>query len=365
MNKKTQTSKYISLIILTISVIFYFLSIYAPQVLAAVYPFWIYKVWAQGFSALASLFPFSLAEGLLVLFPLYALYRLGKGVYQWMARTGRAGVYWRTLWRRTWETTCYLLSIFILSAGINYHRTSLAEYAGLDVQPAQKEELVQLCNYLADLTMESVMPVNQSFSQNKRLVNAAYNSLSDLYPVFKGWYPSSKPLLFSHWISYTHVMGFFFPFTFEANINKDIPAFMIPSVIAHEQAHLRGFMREEEAEYAVFLLARHTNDRSLKYSFYIATLMRSMDVLYRADPEAYQQLTADFSEELIADLVAYSDYWSRFRSPAGKISQAINDAYLKANSQSDGVQSYGRVVDLLTAEYKQIQTINNQEHENN
>jgi hypothetical protein len=31
----------------------------------------------------------------------------------------------------------------------------------------------------------------------------------------------------------------------------------------------------------------------------------------------------------------------------------MNDSYLKANSQQDGVKSYGRMVDLLLAEYKQ------------
>ena len=30
----------------------------------------------------------------------------------------------------------------------------------------------------------------------------------------------------------------------------------------------------------------------------------------------------------------------------------INDAYLKANDQFDGTQSYGRMVDLLLAEYR-------------
>ncbi|HPE16562.1 MAG TPA: DUF3810 family protein, partial [Oscillospiraceae bacterium] len=30
----------------------------------------------------------------------------------------------------------------------------------------------------------------------------------------------------------------------------------------------------------------------------------------------------------------------------------MNDAYLKANAQRDGVKSYGRMVDLLLAEYR-------------
>jgi len=33
--------------------------------------------------------------------------------------------------------------------------------------------------------------------------------------------------------------------------------------------------------------------------------------------------------------------------------EKVNDTYLKANNQTDGTQSYGRVVDLLLAEYRQ------------
>jgi len=123
-------------------------------------------------------------------------------------------------------------------------------------------------------------------------------------------------------------------------------------------------MREEEAEYTLILLARHTTDRDLQYSFYLSTLMRAMGVLYRADIELYRQLIERFSELLIKDFITHAEYWRSFQSKVGTLSQSVNDAYLKANSQSDGVQSYGRVVDLLIADYKQLQTIKKQEHEN-
>ena len=34
-----------------------------------------------------------------------------------------------------------------------------------------------------------------------------------------------------------------------------------------------------------------------------------------------------------------------------EVSKAVNDVYLKANDQEDGMKSYGRMVDLLLAEY--------------
>jgi len=110
-------------------------------------------------------------------------------------------------------------------------------------------------------------------------------------------------------------------------------------------------------------LARHTEDSELQYSLYLSTLMRALGVLYRTDIELYRQLIERFSSLLINDFNHNADYWRAFQSPVGTLSKSVNDAYLKANSQSDGVQSYGRVVDLLIADYKQLQTIKEQEHE--
>ena len=362
MNLKIWVRRYLPFMILLISVWLYLLAILTPKVLPYLYPRWIYTLFSQGFSALFAVIPFSFTELLLLSFPFACLYLLGKGGFLWWARKGEAGGYWRNVGRRSWKIGCYLLSFFILTAGINYHRTPLAQYAGLEVQSVQKEELMQLCLYLTDLTNNAgehtgrnrngqFIP-DHTFSKTKKLINSAYDSLSTTYPVCKGYYPATKPLVFSHWVSYAYVMGFFFPFTFEVNINKAIPFFMIPAVIAHEQAHVRGFMREEDAEYAVFLLARYTQDTELKYSFYLSTLMRTLSVLYRVDEAMHKELVDHFSDRLICDLNSYIDFWKTYRSPVGTLSKTVNDAYLKANSQSDGVQSYGRVVDLLLADYK-------------
>ena len=40
-----------------------------------------------------------------------------------------------------------------------------------------------------------------------------------------------------------------------------------------------------------------------------------------------------------------------------EIVDKVNDTYLKINNQEDGTRSYGRVVDLLLAEYKQTHGI--------
>ena len=47
-------------------------------------------------------------------------------------------------------------------------------------------------------------------------------------------------------------------------------------------------------------------------------------------------------------------YWAQFEDQViAQVSETVNDAYLKANNQQDGTQSYGRMVDLLLADFRQ------------
>jgi hypothetical protein len=56
---------------------------------------------------------------------------------------------------------------------------------------------------------------------------------------------------------------------------------------------------------------------------------------------------------MVADMMAQSEYWKQFEDTvASEIGESMNNAYLKANNQTDGTKSYGRMVDLLLAEWR-------------
>ena len=374
MNKKMAIRKNIPLIVLSVSLLLYLLAICCPSFFSTFYTQGVYKYVSQAGSHFFALIPFSFAELMIVLLPVCIGYFLVKGAYLILFQRTKALLFWKRLVINISKLICYILSAFILFAGVNYQRVPIATSMGLEIAPASKDDLKELCFFLRDKTNElsfltgrtkegKFLPVH-SFWEAKEKIAQAYDSLSIIYPAFRGSYPSAKPLLFSHYLSYAHVMGFFFPFTFESNINKDIPEFFIPAVIAHEQAHLRGFMREDEAEFSLFLLCRHTSDIDLMYSFILSLFIRSISVLYKIDSDAYSLLLEGLSAPLLRDLYDNSTYWRAFQSPVGAISKSVNDAYLKANSQSDGVQSYGRVVDLLIADYKRNQINKKQLYEN-
>lgn len=53
-----------------------------------------------------------------------------------------------------------------------------------------------------------------------------------------------------------------------------------------------------------------------------------------------------------ADLAANRQYWAGYDGRIAEFSEKINDNYLKANGQAAGIQSYGRMADLIVAYYR-------------
>ena len=151
-------------------------------------------------------------------------------------------------------------------------------------------------------------------------------------------------------MSYEGISGFYFPFTGEPNVNIDIPASIIPCTVCHEMAHQRGFAREDEANFISYLVCSINPDVTFQYSGTLLALINSMNSLYKYAPQKYKTLIATYSKGLNRDLLELDQYWNYYEGPLEKLSTKINNTYLKANLQKNGVFSYGRMVDLLLAE---------------
>ena len=250
-----------------------------------------------------------------------------------------------------------ILLLFAITCAPNYQRVTFSEQCGLEVRPSSVQELTDLCLSLLDKTnqlRDTINPQeleNRSFSVLSRDVQSAFNSLSEEYP-FLGKAPiPSKPMIFSELLSILNLTGFYFPYTAEANVNVHMPVTELPFTVAHELSHTCGFMREDEANFIAYLACLKSDDPIIRYSGLYCALSYSMNALYAASPELYFAVRSYYGEGLSADADALSAYWQPyFHTPAAKLSDAVNDTYLKANDLSDGVQSYGRMVDLLLAQ---------------
>ncbi|MFQ9872685.1 MAG: DUF3810 domain-containing protein [Oscillospiraceae bacterium] len=220
------------------------------------------------------------------------------------------------------------------------------------------EELNALCRELsqqagelrAQIPQQGALVTSGSVFDLCRQAAGEYDAISRRFPILAGGYSAPKPVLFSEVMSYLNITGVYFPFTAEANVNIASPDFLIPVTMCHELSHLRGFMREDEANFIAYLVCRESSDVLFEYSGTMLALIHASNALYSADPALYEELVQTYTPGMLADLRDNSEYWQRHEGLIGDISDTVNDTYLKANRQSDGVKSYGRMVDLLLAQ---------------
>ena len=79
-----------------------------------------------------------------------------------------------------------------------------------------------------------------------------------------------------------------------------------------------------------------------------------MSVLHTVDYDAWEEVRQTLAPEVEPDLAANREYWARYDGAVAEVSNKVNDTYLKANGQDDGVKSYDRMVDLIVAYYLKV-----------
>lgn len=242
---------------------------------------------------------------------------------------------------------------------MNYYRETFSESAGIKIEEYSVEELKEVCRWLTDEVNERSDTVKRDEKGLMTLADvdveqAAVVSMKNLgeeYAVLRGYYPNPKPLL-NHWIlSIQNLTGVYSPFTVEANYNHGMVDYNIPFTACHELSHLRGFMEEKEANYIGFLACLGSDVEEFRYSGYLMGWIYCTNVLYEEDYEAWEELRGELKDRVLQDLRANSGFWAKYDTAVAEVSDKINDTYLKANGQQDGVESYDRMVDLIVAEY--------------
>lgn len=245
-----------------------------------------------------------------------------------------------------------LFFLFTVNCGINYYRKPFSSYSGLELRNSSGEELENLCLRLTDIINEMCANgiTEEVDLKTTRLESVkAMKKLGTVYQELSGFYPPPKPLIFSRFFSVQQLCGQYSPFTVEATYNRDMPDYNIPHTVCHELSHLRGFMREDEANFIGYLACIGSEQDSFRYSGYLSGWIYASNALAKTDYAAYERVCKRLDERAWADLRFNNEYWAGYEGKAAEVSNQINDTYLKMNSQPDGVKSYGRVVDLMLA----------------
>lgn len=323
----------------------------------------IYYYISKSINFITSLIPFSIAEFLIILLILIALTYIVIYILKFIKNKESRK---ETVFKFILNPLCFsciIYFIFVVFCSINYSRYPFAQTCGLEVKPSSKTELTELCNQLVDdinklrqnvkTDNKKVMMLNENnIYLTAKEAQIAFDKLSDDYPLLRAGYGQPKPVFMSRFMSYCNITGIFFPFTFESNVNTDVPDYTIPSVMCHELSHLRGYMREDEANFIGYLACKKSDSADFKYSGKMLAFINASNALYRTDQKDAEKIFLKLSTGVKRDLINNSEYWEQFEGPVAETATKVNDSYLKANNQQDGVKSYGRMVDLLLAEYR-------------
>lgn len=254
-----------------------------------------------------------------------------------------------------------LYILFMTFWGFNYGRQSIAVNMGFDVREYSKEELIQLTEHLIEEANrlrqyqlengEGVMMTPSDYRDIFARAHKGYDAIGTEVKALSGIYGKPKPVLASELMLYTGITGVYFPFTAEANVNVAIPDLLLPATTLHEMAHQRGIAPEDEANFVAYITALAHPDKDFNYSGTVLALIHSMNALYGKDAEVAMTLRQTYSDGLSRDMIHYSAFWRQYEGKTNEVADRVNDTYLKANRQEDGIQSYGRMVDLLLGHY--------------
>ena len=176
-----------------------------------------------------------------------------------------------------------------------------------------------------------------------------YKKTATIYPFVTYNHPSVKKMLVGSIGGYGGFSGYLNPFTGEAHLNENLPPFLRPYVTSHEIGHQLGYAAEEEANMIGYLATHHSSNPAVRYSVYHDLLTYASRELYHADSNAYHELVSKLPLLVKQHSKQARDYYASFRNPVQRLVNQWYDLYLKANSQSKGVESYNYITAWLIA----------------
>lgn len=381
---------------------------------------YVFPVWVNTYGRLTGLFPFSVGEWLIVagvFLVIAAVILMIASAFRWIIRrcrachvdkqdkSSRAPHVTRssvTRGRGRFDKFCcgfytffawVLLAVFVLmtlNCTILYHATPFSEkYFATEKATDDVNENTDTGNTaetekgtytLQDLTALRNMLVekcNELSGQMQRTENGEIiyegnmgkkaisnmQALGETYDVLQGFYPMPKPLYFSDFVSQQYMLGYYFPFSMEANYNKVAYVTNLPVTMCHELAHLKGYIQEDEANFIGFLACISSDDLLFQYSGYLSVLNYVNNDFYEAVGEDYERYMAEvqIDRQVYEDAVfVRKEDWDRIEKEAvvdtevvDAVSTGFVETSLKLNGVDDGMVAYSRVVGLLLQWYCQ------------
>ena len=246
--------------------------------------------------------------------------------------------------------------IFHLSWGLNYYRLPINEKMGFEIEYTKAElvdftmKLVRKTNGLQyQLTKDTAAAVKIPYTVKEiyEKTPTSFSSAAKVFPFLTYETTSLKSSLFSLPLTYMGYGGYLNPFTNEAQVNALVPKQRLPSISGHEVGHQLGYSSEDSTNFIGLLVTSANPDPYFQYAAQSHGLAYCLTDLRKWDEAAYREILGMLHPGVRENYRELNRFWASYENPTEPIFKAMFNAFLKANSQERGIQSYNAVVGLL------------------
>ena len=349
----------------------------------------IFPVWLNTYARLTSALSISVGEIMLILAVGITAFGIGFFIYNLIRR----GKYTTGLLKygRTYAWIVLVVGyVMTLNCFILYHATSFAQKymvketgtmvvdmsdtAVVEVDTKGKsaytkknlatlrDYLVEQCNTLADqIDRDEQGTAVYSGDLIAESVHAM-ETMGQQYDRLSGYYVTPKYLKCSEFFSQQYIMGYYFPFSMEANINSVMYITNVAPTVCHELAHTKGFIFENDANMIGYLACIQSDDTFLQYCGYLSVLNYANNDFYKSVNKSTYKKHVRISDRVADDNVFLTrEDWQAVEKTAvvktstvKKVSNNFLNTNLKLNGVDEGIQQYNEVVNLLLDYYDGI-----------
>lgn len=349
----------------------------------------IFPVWLNTYARLTSALSISVGEIMLILAVGITAFGIGFFIYNLIRR----GKYTTGLLKygRTYAWIVLVVGyVMTLNCFILYHATGFAQKymvketgtmvvdmsdtAVVEVDTKGKsaytkknlatlrDYLVEQCNTLAD-QIDRDEQGTAVYSGNLIAESVhAMETMGQQYDRLSGYYVTPKYLKCSEFFSQQYIMGYYFPFSMEANINSVMYITNVAPTVCHELAHTKGFIFENDANMIGYLACIQSDDTFLQYCGYLSVLNYVNNDFYKSVNKSTYKKHVRISDRVADDNVFLTrEDWQAVEKTAvvktstvKKVSNNFLNTNLKLNGVDEGIQQYNEVVNLLLDYYDGI-----------
>ena len=141
--------------------------------------------------------------------------------------------------------------------------------------------------------------------------------------------------------------GVYVPFVFEGHIDRGLSVIQWPFTMAHEMCHAYGITDEGECNFVAILACIKSDDAFIRYSGLLAYWRYLANSLRDKTEYSFLVVVSSSTPAISNDIKDIYTHLEVYPDILPGLRDIVYDSYLKANGVSEGMKSYGMVVEMM------------------